>query len=258
MGKQSDPNKKLDRAIMRECSVSVRQALRDGVCFDAIDDRGRPYAFVTAAAYGGKTEILEILIKSGGDINENLCDWRGTPLHAAVTEGKVDTVKYLIRHGAALNATDSQGNTPLHDAVSNRQIDCIYELIAAGADKSVKNMDDKTPLDLAESKGDRGILCILANLPGAPTDTWQKTGDAEITHSYDFGTRRLTETFNFRVRECITFARNIHTEAESMTRNRFEDMPEDIVAEAAEKLEEIDGGEYTARAVKKKPPMRIG
>ncbi len=62
-------------------------------------------------------ETLELLLKAGGEINakENA---RGlTPLHEAARWGWNDVVKYLVDHGADLNAKDSRGMTPVDSAM---------------------------------------------------------------------------------------------------------------------------------------------
>ena len=52
----------------------------------------------------------------GGDFN--LSDYDGrTPLHIASSEGHIETVRFLLQHGASLHARDRYNNTPLTDAI---------------------------------------------------------------------------------------------------------------------------------------------
>ena len=44
-----------------------------------------------------------------------LLEW--TPLHEAANHGFVDIVKYLLDHGADIQANGHDNTTPLHDAV---------------------------------------------------------------------------------------------------------------------------------------------
>tara|TARA_R110002050_G_scaffold118733_4_gene236272 strand:+ start:263 stop:514 length:252 start_codon:yes stop_codon:yes gene_type:complete len=56
-----------------------------------------------------------------------------TALHLAASEGKLDTVKYLISMGANVNAVDRFGNTPLQDAIDSRRSELVEHLRMAGA-----------------------------------------------------------------------------------------------------------------------------
>ena len=78
----------------------------------------------------------------------------------------VPLTRFLIREGASVNATASNGNTPLHLAtMRNFTLDQVYPfterllwnlveiLLNSGSDSSARNADGQTPYDLAEAKG---------------------------------------------------------------------------------------------------------
>lgn len=68
-----------------------------------------------AAAATGDIATLEDLHQQRGDFN--LPDYDGrTPLHLASCEGHVDTVRYLLKHGASVHVTDRFNRTPLQNA----------------------------------------------------------------------------------------------------------------------------------------------
>lgn len=57
-----------------------------------------------------------------------------TPLHEAAWGGNVDAIEALVRHGAALDATDgTYGSTPLGWAEYNRKPAAAERLRALGA-----------------------------------------------------------------------------------------------------------------------------
>ena len=56
------------------------------------------------------------------------------PLHIAVSNQLVDNVKCLIKHGAALNVADANGNTPLVYACVKGNLEIAKILLEAGAD----------------------------------------------------------------------------------------------------------------------------
>ena len=66
-----------------------------------------------------------------------------TLLHCAVKKNNLWIAKYLLHHGADVNAQDNQGNMPLHYAGYK---DIRDELLKYGADVSVINHSGQTPI----------------------------------------------------------------------------------------------------------------
>ena len=90
-------------------------------------------------------EFARFLINHGADVNAK--DYFGfTPLHEAIVRGSYDVAKLLIEKGAKVNSKDQYGYTPLH-------LVCIYNrpkmavlLIKNGADVNAKDNYGNTPL----------------------------------------------------------------------------------------------------------------
>lgn len=56
----------------------------------------------------------------------NLYDYDGrTPLNIAASEGHLESVMYLVRHGADVNHRDCRGNTALDDARREKHSLCV-------------------------------------------------------------------------------------------------------------------------------------
>ena len=74
-----------------------------------------------AAAFYGNPDIIELLIKSGVDVNAYIKKGfhnHASPLHQAVSSASPEAVKLLVEAGAALNATDKvYSGTPLGWAI---------------------------------------------------------------------------------------------------------------------------------------------
>eukprot|EP00644_Phytophthora_capsici_P011409 jgi/Phyca11/118859/e_gw1.37.78.1 len=61
------------------------------------------------AAANGHVDVMQVLLSFGGD--PNIASIRRSPLHCAVEWQRVECVKLLLEHGAALDATDKDGFT---------------------------------------------------------------------------------------------------------------------------------------------------
>lgn len=58
------------------------------------------FSMLHRAAQLGNTDICEILLKFGADINMRSCHGWYTPLHLALANGYIDTAVFLINNGA--------------------------------------------------------------------------------------------------------------------------------------------------------------
>ena len=72
-----------------------------------------------------------------------------TPLmYAASDTNDSDIVEMLIKAGADVNGVDSNGKTPLMYAVSNaKTVDCVYSLLEAGANPKARDVYNRCAVD---------------------------------------------------------------------------------------------------------------
>ena len=99
-----------------------------------------------AALYKKHFRVADLLYKHGA-----LVDVRGlserTPLHAASLVGHVDIMRWLLDHGAGVNALQEyQRWTPLHLAAGNLYPEAVQLLLDHNADINSRNEADNTPL----------------------------------------------------------------------------------------------------------------
>ena len=59
-------------------------------------------------------------------VNLNDYDYDGrTALHIASSEGNLETVKYLVNHGADIENRDLRNNTPIDDAIREKRTEVV-------------------------------------------------------------------------------------------------------------------------------------
>ena len=91
-------------------------------------------------------DIFKILLDKGADPKEKV-NHGLTPMMIATQEGKYETAKLLIEHGANIDDHENlSGNVPLHLAISCRQLRFLMLLIENGASIDFKALDVSTAL----------------------------------------------------------------------------------------------------------------
>ncbi len=130
------------------------------------------------AAKGGNRAAMEVLIAAKAD--PNIADRQGrTPLWGAV-EVNLETVKYLVEHGAKVNAADQIHSSPLLWCAGFGKPEAVAFLLSKGAD--VKATDDNgwTPLIWAAGLGDPQTVAILVKAGADLKAADKQTGDTPL------------------------------------------------------------------------------
>jgi len=122
------------------------------------------------AARGGKLKVVEILVKSGAQIDGQ--DFIGrTALHYAAERGKLKVVEILVKSGAQIDVQDRDGRTPLHYAAGGGKLKVVEILVKSGAQLDTQDKHGKTSLHYAAERGTLEIVEFLvkngaqSNLP---------------------------------------------------------------------------------------------
>lgn len=87
-----------------------------------------------------------------------------TPLHRASYSGHLDCVKYLVRHGANIEAKTSDDWRPLHCAARWNNVEVAEFLIRQGADVNAKSSGNNTPLHIVCSNGRYSLTCDIIQM----------------------------------------------------------------------------------------------
>lgn len=112
------------------------------------------------------TQILTELVRAGADIHASGTNgW--TPLHMAAARGHVKKARLLMESGADVNRRiEIDGEeTPLMEAAHSGHPSTVRLLLDHGADPTMRDtMNERTPLEIAEniSQGpDPGVIAVL-------------------------------------------------------------------------------------------------
>lgn len=182
--------KHLSQAVLTGDIQAVRDFLKQGANVDLKRDGAHGTLITTAAAYG-HTEIVEVLLDAGAEVNfesyyENplsqaLChDYigivelllkrgahpTGAALGDAARRGSSEIVRLLLKYGAPVDGEPVNGKpsivwTPLLCAVDKGRADCVKILIEHGANVNARTKAGNTALGLATHKGHERIAAML-------------------------------------------------------------------------------------------------
>lgn len=112
-----------------------------------------PCEQLETTAARGQSSDLESVLQTAPDRVNCRDSHRWTPLHHAAFNGQTAMIHTLVAHGAALEATDNDGNTPLHVAASAGNADAIEALLQSGAKIDALDHARDTPLQNAAAEG---------------------------------------------------------------------------------------------------------
>ncbi|MHC4142687.1 MAG: ankyrin repeat domain-containing protein [Planctomycetota bacterium] len=126
--------------IRKQLSVGLSEAQRNEL--------------LNLAARHGQVEVMGVLVEAGA--KPTATDKRGrTPLMAAVQSRRPEAIRFLIDHGADVNARDQlQGTALVRAAGSFGNFESVQVLLSAGADVNVQDKNGMTPLMWAARWGD--------------------------------------------------------------------------------------------------------
>ena len=113
------------------------------------------------AAVSGDLATVRTLLSQGVSVESRDGDNNWTPLMRAAAWGRVEVVQELLRHHAAVDATNRDGDTALLLASLSGHTDTVRILLAAGADVHVAGWGGETALGVAREGGNTACVALL-------------------------------------------------------------------------------------------------
>ncbi|KAI3449724.1 hypothetical protein Pfo_006389 [Paulownia fortunei] len=117
------------------------------------------------AAVKDNKELMQLLLMKGADIETDSV--LGTPLQCAASRGRVESVRFLLGHGANPNSVSLPSVSPLMWAIFQPSFECFELLLKAGADPNIGSLGS-TPLAFAARQDEGKFLRPLLEAGANP------------------------------------------------------------------------------------------
>ncbi|TDY73336.1 ankyrin repeat protein [Leptospira meyeri] len=111
----------------------------------------------------GNLELVKTILAEGVSVNAKDSLGNSSLIKAADDE-ELEMAKFLIEKGANVNLRNTTGETALYRAVYRGNLEMVKLLVKAGAETKVKTVGGISIAELAEERGEEGILKYLSSL----------------------------------------------------------------------------------------------
>ena len=135
--------------------IITKLLIKNGADLSTKDHEGK--TALHRALETGRTQIADTLIESGAKLNPT--EMLLTLVGAQINDR--DTLRFLMQHGADINAVGEDGRTPLTQSIGNNNLLLTKQLIRAGADVNNRDGQGKRPLEMATQGKNPDIIRFL-------------------------------------------------------------------------------------------------
>lgn len=142
-----DMNNALHTAVLYGKAEVVRK-LCQGMIEDVDKPNGKDLSALQLAAIGGRTEVIEILLKAKAD-HAVVDDEGRTAIYLASRQGHLDVVSLLCSYKADVNLPDDDGETPVITACTGGFPIVAKALVNAKSDMNARNIQGRTALHIS-------------------------------------------------------------------------------------------------------------
>jgi ankyrin repeat protein len=170
----------------------VRTLLDAGASINAKDKDGKTaLLYAVSQNYATPAAVTKTLIAAGANVNEATANGQTPLMLAAKQRDSLETIQALLKHGAAIDPKDKQGQNALMYAVSGNRDStpdsisaAVKALIAAKAEVNNFDVTGLTPLMLAAKTRDLTAIQLLLNAGAKATiNAKDKTGQTALLYA---------------------------------------------------------------------------
>eukprot|EP00037_Helgoeca_nana_P018092 m.172629 g.172629 ORF g.172629 m.172629 type:complete len:858 (+) comp24291_c0_seq2:37-2610(+) len=141
---------------------------------------GAATAPIYEAALRGHTDVVQVLIDAGADVEKAKSTTGSTPLLVAAQKGHIDVVRMLLGANASVDLADGTGITPLWMASRCGYADVVQVLLDSnGAVDAVRPSAGDSPLCMASQQGHAEVVRVLLRA-GAQVNKLDKNGNTPL------------------------------------------------------------------------------
>jgi ankyrin len=161
---------------------AVKRLLEKGVQGTATSDKG--WLPLHDACSKGSVEVARLLLHKYPNTANCVTteeNGRSTPLHKAAQSGSVDCIELLLKYGADIEATASDGSTPLCIAADNGRLLAVEHMLAKGARATATSDNGWLPLHWASANNHSKCVRILCKFYPTKIDSNTAFNDAKRT-----------------------------------------------------------------------------
>ena len=147
-------------------TINVLTAL--GFSADSCDGESEVTPLMQAAGKG-QTDIAELLLERGADVNALPTYFGGSALNTVAGQGDVKMARLLLGHRADVNLLNNTGDSPLLLAAHEGHLEMAVLLVAYGANPAQRDEAGHDGQYHAEFNGHIDVLRFLKHLPKSNT-----------------------------------------------------------------------------------------
>jgi ankyrin repeat protein len=126
----------------------------------------------------GSRDILSLLVVEYKADPDRVVD-SGTamrPIHWAAAQGQLESMEFLLLHRVNINSTDSKGCTPVVIATQHKQLNSVIFLVKHGADMSISDCNGDNALHWSAYGGHLELAGLLVYFMPAHLDAPDRYG----------------------------------------------------------------------------------
>ncbi len=153
--------KAIDQGNLHKVEALLKKGAQvdESMVIEEIDEESNTYLY---AVYKGNPKMVQLFLDHGANVDSCYYRWGVSPLGIAVEKDNWEMMSFLLSKGAKADADCLHGVTPLMEAASDGKERMARFLIEHGADVNARSTRfEYTPLGLAIEGGHMDIVALL-------------------------------------------------------------------------------------------------